>query len=111
MHGFIAIAIAFMIKGHLKMAVVAMTLAVNFKQTAFHFVLPFGVFALAQIVQKSQRGGLFAIQTLERIAFRVILLLVVFIGTNLLIWSPWLFERDAKSGRIDLRKFNYDPAL
>ncbi len=46
MHGFIIFAIAFIINGHLKLAVVSMTLAVNFKQTAFYFVLPFGVFAL-----------------------------------------------------------------
>ena len=45
-----------------------------------------------------------------KIIVRILLLLAVFIGTNLIIWSPWLFERDAR-GSIDFTKFNYDPAI
>ena len=31
---------------------------------------------------------------MPKIAIRIILLLVVFVGVNAIIWSPWLFERD-----------------
>ena len=50
MHGFVLAAIGLMIKGHLCLAVVSMVLAVNFKQTALYFALPFAVYALTQVL-------------------------------------------------------------
>ena len=46
MHGFVLAAIGFMIKGQLILAVISMVLAINFKQTALYFALPFAVYAL-----------------------------------------------------------------
>ena len=88
------------------MAVVAMTLAVNFKITAFYYILPFGVFALAQVIKKSSNPN--KGKMLLSMALRICLLLAVFFGINLLLWWPWLFERDLNSGSL---KLNYEPAL
>ena len=30
----------------------------------------------------------------QKILIRIVILLAVFIGVNVLIWSPWLFERE-----------------
>ena len=54
MLGLVILGITFMLRNNTVMAVVAMTLAVNFKITACYYLLPFGVFALAQVIKKSK---------------------------------------------------------
>ena len=106
MLGFTILAIASILRGNLVMAVVAMTLAVNFKITAFYYILPFGVFALVQVIKKSccpSKGKM-----LLFVALRICLMLIVFFGINLLLWWPWLFEKDQITGSL---KLNYEPAL
>ena len=106
MLGFAILAIASMLRGNLVTAVVVMTLAVNFKITAFYYILPFGVFALVQVIKKSSdqnKGKMLLFMTL-----RICLLLIVFFGINLLLWWPWLFEKDQINGSL---KLNYEPAL
>ena len=49
MHGLVLWGVYFMFKGQIERAVVAMVLAVHFKQMALYFGLPFGVYAIALI--------------------------------------------------------------
>lgn len=82
MHGFVLWAIAFILDGNLTFATVFMVLAVNFKQMALYFTLPFGVYALA-IVQKRSKSIGSALQ-------QIVTLLFVFVLTNFLIWLPFI---------------------
>ena len=47
MHGFVLWAIYFAITSRLSLAVIFMVFAVNFKQMALYFALPFAVYSLA----------------------------------------------------------------
>ena len=106
MLGLVILGISFMIRGNLVMAVVAMTMAVNFKITAVYYLLPFGVYALTQVIKKSnsQNTGTMILF----MVLRITLLIFVFIAVNLIIWWPWIFERDSTSGNL---RINYEPAL
>lgn len=46
MHGLVLWGIYFLIKGKIEFSVIAMVLALNFKQMALYYGLPFGVYAL-----------------------------------------------------------------
>lgn len=46
MHGLVLWGIYFLIKGKIEFSVIAMALALNFKQMALYYGLPFGVYAL-----------------------------------------------------------------
>jgi len=52
MHGFVLWAIALILNGKIAFATVAMVLSVNFKQMSLYFALPFGVYALAILLQR-----------------------------------------------------------
>ncbi len=54
MLGFVLWGVYFMMKDKIEFAVVAMILAINFKQMALYFAIPFGVFALSKLYSKSQ---------------------------------------------------------
>ena len=86
MHGFVLLAIAFMIRGQITAATIAMTLAINFKQMALYFCIPFAVYALQLIASKNSLLG-----TIKMIFW----LIVVFTATNLVIWLPWLVKDNA----------------
>jgi len=47
MHGFVLFAIAFAIRGEFIFATISMVLAVNFKQTALYFALPFVIYTFS----------------------------------------------------------------
>ena len=49
-----------MMNNQLELAVVAMVLALNFKQMALYFALPFGFFALAKIWNRKPKSSLVA---------------------------------------------------
>jgi ALG6, ALG8 glycosyltransferase family len=53
MHGLALWGAYFMMTNQLELAVVSMVLALNFKQMALYFGLPFAFFALAKIWNKS----------------------------------------------------------
>jgi alpha-1,3-glucosyltransferase len=55
MHGLVLWAIAFILEEKVEFAVVAMVLAINFKQMALYFALPFGVFALAILIRQEKK--------------------------------------------------------
>jgi alpha-1,3-glucosyltransferase len=56
MHGLVVWGIAFMFSGQLELAVIAMVLAINFKQMALYFALPFGVYALTIVWKRAAKG-------------------------------------------------------
>lgn len=86
MHGFVLLAIAFMLRGQITAATIAMTLAINFKQMALYFCIPFAVYALQLIASKNSLLGT---------SNMIVWLLVVFTATNLVIWLPWLVKDNA----------------
>jgi uncharacterized membrane protein len=49
MHGLVLFGVWFMMNNKIELAVIAMILAINFKQMALYFAIPFGVFALAKL--------------------------------------------------------------
>jgi hypothetical protein len=51
MHGLVLWAISFMFEEKADLAVVCMVLAINFKQMALYFALPFGAYALGLIIK------------------------------------------------------------
>lgn len=72
-----------MLRGKITGATIAMTLAINFKQMALYFSLPFALYALAMISSRKSIVG--TITT-------ILSLLTVFAVTNLLLWSPWFLQ-------------------
>jgi hypothetical protein len=60
MHGLAFWGAYFMMNNQLELAVVAMVLALNFKQMALYFALPFGFFALAKIWNRKPKSSLVA---------------------------------------------------
>lgn len=53
MHGFVLQGVALMMRGKIEQAVMFMVFAINFKQMALYFAIPFGVLALAKIYHKA----------------------------------------------------------
>jgi hypothetical protein len=51
MHGLVLWAISFMFESRIEMAVIFMVLAINFKQMALYFALPFGAYALGLMIK------------------------------------------------------------
>ena len=84
MHGFVLWAIGFILDGKISRATIFMVLAINFKQMALYFALPFGVYALAILVERHKRDYV-------KVGGSIFWLLVVFVATNLLIWSPFIW--------------------
>jgi uncharacterized membrane protein len=85
MHGFVLWAIALILDGKIALATVAMVLAINFKQMALYFALPFGVYALSMLLKRYN-------QNILKTGGHILLLLVVFVSTNVLVWSPFLIK-------------------
>lgn len=54
MHGLVLWATYFILKGNVELAVVAMVLAVNFKQMALYFGMPFAFYALSLLWQSAR---------------------------------------------------------
>ena len=88
MHGLVLWAIAFMFEGNIELAVVAMVAAVNFKQMALYFALPFGVYALVEVVKQAQKSSSNIVWTLILMIGRILCLLTIFILINGLLWGP-----------------------
>lgn len=89
MHGFVLLAVAFVLRDHFKLATFCMVLAVNFKQTALYFALPFVVYVVARLTIIHHSPNI-SIQ-IQTVINRCMVLGVVFVATNLLIWKPFLF--------------------
>jgi len=75
-----------------------MVLAINFKQMALYFAIPFGVYALAILVEKMRSPN--TVTHIDGIVRRVFFLIIVFAATNALIWTPWIFKRSSESSLI-----------
>ncbi len=60
-----------------------MTLAINFKQMALYFCIPFAVYALKLIASKNSILGA---------STMIVWLLFVFAATNIVIWLPWFVK-------------------
>lgn len=85
MHGFVLLAIASILKGRIAQATVFMVLAINFKQMALYFALPFGVYALA-LLYKRHKGSI------VKIFISIIGLVAVLVITTAIIWSPFIYK-------------------
>ncbi len=91
MHGLVLWGVYFMFKGQIEKAVVAMVLAVHFKQMALYFGLPFGIYALALIYKSAKIKHKDSVcKQIGYALYRLILLLIVFILTNLMVFYPIL---------------------
>ena len=53
MHGLVLWGVYFMMRGKIEYAVIFMVMAINFKQMALYFALPFAVYALAELLQRA----------------------------------------------------------
>ena len=89
MHSFVILAIAFALRENFVLATISMVLAVNFKQTALYFALPFVVFTIARLYQRHNSTNI-AMQV-DAVVTRCILLGFVFVATNAIIWYPWWY--------------------
>jgi hypothetical protein len=71
-----------------------MVLAVQFKQMALYFAIPFGVFALSKLIfqvipqWKSKEYS----QVFIYIAYKIFIYILVFVITNAIILLPWIME-------------------
>ena len=93
MHGFVLWAVYFALTSRLSLAVVFMVLAVNFKQMALYFALPFAVYALSILWKQAQaKGKGNRIKQLGYLTLRIVLLVVVLILTFAVVWWPWVSE-------------------
>jgi alpha-1,3-glucosyltransferase len=102
MHGFVLWAVYFALTSRLSLAVVFMVLAVNFKQMALYFALPFAVYALSILWKQAQaKGKGNRIKQLGYLTLRIVLHVVVLILTFAVVWWPWVSESlngDSKHG-------------
>lgn len=93
MHGLVLWGAYFLLTERIELAVVAMVLAVNFKQMALYFGLPFAVYTLSSLWSKAAlryRGN--RLSQLSYVSFRLAILAVVFALTMALLWLPWIKE-------------------
>ena len=69
-----------------------MVLAVNFKQTALYFALPFVIYTVARlsILYHNENKQ----KVVEAVLKRCVILGMAFIMTNLVLWLPWLLNFD-----------------
>lgn len=76
-----------MIRGKIEYATIAMALAINFKQMALYFSIPFAVYALSQLAQKaSAKYKESRFKQLQYLLFRIFALLFLFILVIGVIW-------------------------
>jgi len=93
MHGMVLWAIYFMLTSRLEWAVVFMVSAVNFKQMALYFGMPFAFMTLGLLLKlASQRFKGDKVKMAGYIGLRAIGLIVVFAVTIGIIWFPWIKE-------------------
>ncbi len=93
MHGMVLWAIYFMLTSRLEWAVVFMVSAVNFKQMALYFGMPFAFMTLGLLLKlASQRFKGDKVKMAGYIGLRAIGLIVVFAVTIGVIWLPWIKE-------------------
>lgn len=93
MHGMVLWAIYFMLTSRLEWAVVFMVSAVNFKQMALYFGMPFAFMTLGLLLKlASQRFKGDKVKIAGYIGLRAIGLIVVFAVTIGVIWFPWIKE-------------------
>jgi len=93
MHGMVLWAIYFMLTSRLEWAVVFMVSAVNFKQMALYFGMPFAFMTLGLLLKlASQRFKGDKVKMAGYIGLRAIGLIVVFAVTIGVIWFPWIKE-------------------
>ena len=97
MHAFVVLAIAFAMRENFILATISMVLAVNFKQTALYFALPFVVFTIAKLYERHHSPNIAA--NVDAVVTRCLALGVVFIATNALLWLPWWYV----DGKLNLQ--------
>ncbi len=85
-HGLVLWAVWFVFNEYYELAVIAMTLAVNFKQPALYFAFPFAAVTLGKILSNARD-----ITSAYQATMRVFNLLVAFLVVNVIIWLPVLF--------------------
>lgn len=94
MHGFVLFAIAFALRGEFIFATISMVLAVNFKQTALYFALPFVIYTFSQLQIRHHNANI--AKEIDVVMNRCLFLGVIFTVTNFLLWLPWLITDDLK---------------
>jgi alpha-1,3-glucosyltransferase len=93
MHGLVLWGVYFMITQRIEWAVVSMVFAVNFKQMALYFGLPFAMMALGMIWNvASQRYRGSRVKQITYLSLRLAGLAVVFLLTMAVVWYPWIRE-------------------
>ena len=96
MHGLALWGAYFMMNSQLDLAVVAMVLALNFKQMALYFALPFAFFALAKIWNRKQKTSLPA--KLLYTGSQIVWLGIVFVMATCIVWLPWVMQTIKEPG-------------
>lgn len=92
MHGLVLFAISFAMRDQFELATIFMVLAVNFKQTALYFALPFVVYTIARLAAINRTTNI--AHNVNAVVTRLFILGAVFIALNVLLWKPWLFRED-----------------
>lgn len=93
MHGMVLWAVYFMITARIEWAVVFMVGAVNFKQMALYFGMPFAFMTIGTLYKvASQRFKGEKSKMLGYMILRIIGLAVVFVITIGVLWYPWIKE-------------------
>lgn len=96
MHGLVLWGVYHLIRGRIELSVIVMVLAVNFKQMALYFALPFAIYAFSQLLQRA--SSKYKGQKLKQLLyfiFRILILIAIFILATALIWYPWLSQEGA----------------
>lgn len=98
MHGLVLWGAYFMMNDQLELAVIAMVLALNFKQMALYFALPFAFYALAKVWNRTSGRREMTSRILST-ATHLVWLGIVFLVTLAIVWLPWVMEtvKDHKS--------------
>ena len=83
MHGLYLIAVYFLFKHQIIFAIIFFAMCINFKQMGMYYAIPFPLYALKYLFTDKDNKILI-------IFIKLVIYLVVTIGSILAIWSPWI---------------------
>lgn len=89
MHGLYLIAVYFLFKHNIILAIIFFAMCINFKQMGMYYAIPFPVYALKYLIIDKKYNVLM-------IPIKLIIYLVVTVLSIGVIWSPWLISNKYK---------------
>lgn len=102
MHGLFYFSVFLLLKKNFIFAIIIYSMCINFKQMGMYFALVYLFYVLNDIVNNKEKN-VFSFNFLFNFFAKVLFYGFITIVTNILIWSPWVFN--GKAGEVFTRIF------